>query len=354
MATLEIPPQTPLGYDCLSLGEVMLRLDPGLQRTRRADSFKVWEGGGEYNVIQGLSSCYGHKSAVLTALVDNEIGQLIAGMIRRSGVDTQYIQWCDFDGIGASARNGLYFMERGFGERGAKAVMDRGHTAISQMRADDIDWNAFFTQIKPRWFHTGGVMAGLSELSPQVVIKAMQAAREAGAIVSYDLNYRESLWCNRGGREAAAKCDAQILPFVDVLFGLDKLVAPVSDIDTQVFAQSLEAMQQRYPNLKHLVSTMRIVHDASVNDWGGISLVDGVIAKGKAHYKLPILDRVGGGDAFAAGYIHALLTGQSQQQCIELAVAHGALVMSTVGDNSILDKREVYAFAQGGDASAAR
>jgi len=354
MTSLNIAQATSERSDCLTLGEVMLRLDPGLERTRRSDNFKVWEGGGEYNVVQGLSSCYGHSTGVITALVDNEVGQLIASLIRRSGVDSRWIQWRDFDGIGRSARNGLYFMERGFGERGAKAVMDRGHTAISQLSAQDIDWQGLFAQAKPRWFHTGGVMAGLSECSPEVVKAAMRAAREVGAIVSYDLNYRESLWCQRGGREAAALCDAQILPYVDVLFGVDKLIAPVTDLNIPVFADSLRQMQQRFPNLKQLVSTMRIVHDASVNDWSGLSLVDGVITTGRAHHKLPILDRVGGGDAFAAGYIHGQLSAQSLQRSIDLAVAHGALVMSTTGDNSVLDKTEVYAYAQGADASASR
>ena len=354
MSALNITAATQHSRDCLTLGEVMLRLDPGLERTRRTDSFKVWEGGGEYNVVQGLSSCYGHRSGIVTALVDNEVGQLIASLIRRSGVETRWIQWREFDGIGRTARNGLYFMERGFGVRGAAAVMDRGHTAISQLQAGDIDWRALFAEAKPRWFHVGGVMAGLSEDSPDLVIAAMQAAREFGAVVSYDLNYRDSLWRERGGREAASNCDKRLLPLVDVLFGLDKLSEPVDSLNVEVFSDSLKQMQQRFPNLKQLVSTMRIVHDASHNDWSGLCLVEGEIARGKAHFKLPILDRVGGGDAFAAGYIHGMLTGQSPQQSIELAVAHGALVMSTTGDNSVLAKEEVYAYARGADASARR
>ncbi|NQZ31569.1 MAG: sugar kinase [Oceanospirillaceae bacterium] len=354
MASLNLAKKTADNFDCLTLGEVMLRLDPGLERTRRTDNFKVWEGGGEYNVVQGLSSSYNHSTGVITALVDNEVGQLIASLIRRSGVDTRWIQWREFDGIGHTARNGLYFMERGFGERGAKAVMDRGHTAIAQLRAEDIDWRALFANAKPRWFHVGGVMAGLSEHSPAVVAAAMQAAREVGAVVSYDLNYRDSLWRERGGRAAAASCDAQLLPLVDVLFGIDKLTQSVNSLDVEVFSASLKVMQQRFPNLKQIVSTMRIVHDASHNDWSGLCLVDGKITQGKVHLKLPILDRVGGGDAFAAGYIHAMLTGQSPQQAIDLAVSHGALVMSTTGDNSAVAKEEIYAYAQGADASAIR
>mgnify|MGYP000231363155 FL=1 len=354
MSLLMVPAATAQSCDCLALGEVMLRLDPGFNRTRRADSFKVWEGGGEYNVVQGLSSCFEHNTGIITALVDNEVGQLIASMIRRSGVDSHWIHWENFDGLGQKARNGLYFMERGFGERGAKAVMDRGHTAISQLTETDIDWRALFVEAKPRWFHVGGVMAGLSEQSPAVVAAAMHAAREAGAIVSYDLNYRESLWSARGGRAGAAACDEQLLPLADVLFGVDQLAKRVDSLDIEVFSEALGAMQQRYPNLKHLVTTMRIVCDASHNDWGGLCLAQGEISIAKAHYKLPIFDRVGGGDAFAAGYIHGMLSGKSQQQSIDIAVAHGALVMSTAGDNSMLSKEEVFAYAAGEDASARR
>lgn len=354
MSLLTVPAAAPHAYDCLALGEVMLRLDPGADRIRRSDSFKVWEGGGEYNVVQGLSRCFEHKTGIITALADNDVGHLIAGLIQRAGVDSRWIRWQPHDGVGQQVRNGLYFMERGFGERGAKAVMDRGHTAISQLRPEDIDWTALFAEARPRWFHVGGVMAGLSEQSPKVVAAAMQAARQQGAVVSYDLNYRESLWRSRGGRAAASACDATLIPLADVLFGVDRLSRPVDTLDTEVFAEALLRMQQRFPNLKQVVTTMRVVHNASHNDWGGLSLADGEIVAARPRLQLPIYDRVGGGDAFAAGFIHGMLAGEPQQQCLELAVAHGALVMSTPGDNSMASRDEVLAYTAGGDASASR
>lgn len=340
--------------DCLALGEVMLRFDPGIQRIRKTNSFEVYEGGGEYNVVQGLNNCFGLNTSILTALVDNEIGQLIASMIARSGVDNRYIQWHSFDGIGREMRNGLYFMERGYGVRGAKAVMDRGHTAIAQLQVTDIDWTALLTEIKPRWFHVGGIMAGLSEHSPQVVKAAMLAAREVGAVVSFDMNYRESLWSKKGGRQAAARVDEQLIVHADVLFGVDKLAKAVNSLEVDVFSQALIDMSKRYPNLKSIVTTMRVIKDASRNLWSGVCWHQGQIIQANSEYDLAILDRVGGGDAFAAGFIYGMLEALGAQKAIDLATAHGALVMSTPGDNSMSSLEEVMALAQGGDASANR
>lgn len=340
--------------DCLALGEVMLRFDPGVQRINKANNFDVHVGGGEYNVVQGLSSCFGLNTAILTSLVDNEVGQLIASMIASSGVDRRWINWQDFDGIGQQARNGIYFMERGFGVRGANAVMDRGHSALSKLQVSDIDWQKIFQQIQPRWFHVGGVMAGLSEQSPDVVEAAMLAAKAVGAIVSYDLNYRHSLWANRGGKEAAAVIDSRLIKHADVLFGVNNLKGNIQSLDVDVFSQALLETKQRYPNLKSIVTTMRIVKDASQNLWGGVCLHDGVISAGSHQHDLAIFDRVGGGDAFAAGYIYGMLQGLSAQQSIDMAIAHGALVMSTAGDNSSASLKEVLSLAAGGDASAKR
>lgn len=340
--------------DCMALGEVMLRLDPGVDRIRKTEQFRVWEGGGEYNVIQGLSSCFGHKAGMITALVDNEIGHLIASLIQRAGVRTDWIEWKEHDGIGQSVRNGLYFMERGFGERGAKAVMDRGHTPISQMKVTDIDWDALFEKAKPRWFHVGGVMAALSETSPDVVVAAMIAAKKQGATVSYDLNYRASLWKDRGGREAANECNTRLIQYADVLFGIESLPRPIDRLDKDAFSEALYSMKARFPNVQLFVTTMRIVKDASHNDWGGLCLYNDEIYASRDYNSLPIFDRVGGGDAFAAGLISGLLNGESMQTSIDLATAHGALVMSTAGDNSMSSKEEVYAYASGGGAAANR
>ncbi|TBR42501.1 sugar kinase [Marinomonas agarivorans] len=340
--------------DCLALGEVMLRLDPQEDRIRRTNLFRVWEGGGEYNVVQGLSQCFRQRTGIITALVDNEVGALIEGLIQRAGVSSQWIKWIAHDGVGQQARNGLYFMEKGFGERGAKAVMDRGHTAIAQLQVADIDWDKLFTAAKPRWFHVGGVMAALGEHSPAVVEAAMLAAKKQGAVISYDLNYRASLWSSKGGKEAAIACNERLIAHADVLFGIERLPRTIETLDADVFIEALQDMQARFPNLQCLVTTMRIVKNASSNDWGGVCLAQGQAFVAPSKPNLPIYDRVGGGDAFAAGFIHGMLAEEGWQKSIELAVAHGALVMSTPGDNSMATKDEVYAYAAGNDASANR
>lgn len=340
--------------DAMALGEVMLRLDPGENRICRADQFRTWEGGGEYNVIQALSNCFGHRTAMLTSLVDNEVGKLLSGLIQRSGVSTNWIRWLPHDGIGRAARNGLYFLERGFGERGARAVMDRANTAIAQLQPQDLDWDAIFAEAQPRWFHVGGVMAGLSTQSPAVVKTAIKAARNRGAVVSYDLNYRASLWQERGGKAAAIACNNELLPWVDVVFGVESLPHAVEDLDEAVFAQALENLQAQFPNIRLAATTMRIVRDASHNDWSGMCLAEGQIHTSRHRLKVPILDRVGGGDAFAAGLIHGVLTDTPLPQALEWAAAHGALVMSTPGDNSTFGKEDVYAYAEGADARVSR
>ncbi|TGG93416.1 sugar kinase [Natronospirillum operosum] len=354
ISSLPVPPASPDRLDCVALGEVMLRLDPGEHRIRQARTFDVWEGGGEYNVVQALSSCFGHGTAILTSLVDNEIGRLLEGLIRRSGVATDWIRWVPHDGMGQAARNGLYFMERGFGARGATAVMDRAHTAIAQLSPEDLDWSGIFSQARPRWFHVGGVMAGLSEKSPEVVKAAMIAAQEQGAIVSYDLNYRASLWAKRGGKKAALACNEELLEFADVVFGVHSLPHPVDHLDKEAFSAALQDMLSRYPNIKLAATNMRIIKDASHNDWSGMCLANGEFYAAKPYNGLPVLDRVGGGDAFAAGLIHGLLSNMGLQTAIELAAAHGALVMSTPGDNSFFSAAEVLAYAKGGEAAANR
>lgn len=353
-SALTVPPSSATRLDCLALGEVMLRLDPGEGRIRRTETFRVWEGGGEYNVIQALTQCFGHSTAILTSLVDNEVGQLIAGLIRRSGVSTDWIQWRPHDGLGRDSRNGLYFLERGFGERGALAVMDRANTAIAQLRAEDLDWAALFDRVRPRWFHVGGVMTGLSEHSPALVDAVMRAARASGAVVSYDLNYRASLWQQRGGKAAAEACNTNLLALADVVFGVESLPRPVDHLDEAVFTEALADLQTRFPNIKLAASTMRVVRDASHNDWSGLCRMDGQVYAARHRPNLPILDRVGGGDAFAAGLIHGLLDDQPLSQAIEYAAAHGALVMTTPGDNSSFSEADVRAYADGGDAAVKR
>src|SRR5690554_4731081 len=194
MAKLNIKPADQCKYDLVSLGEVMLRLDPGEGRVRTARSFQVWEGGGEYNVARGMRRCFGLRTAVVTAFADNDIGRLIEDFVFQGGVDTSWIKWVPYDGVGRQVRNGLNFTERGFGIRGAVGIPDRGNTAASQMKPGDIDWDHLFGKEGVRWFHTGGIFAALSESTAALTEEAVEAAQRHGVIVSYDLNYRPSLW----------------------------------------------------------------------------------------------------------------------------------------------------------------
>jgi len=216
---LALRPADECRYDAVSLGEIMLRLDPGELRIRTARAFEAWEGGGEYNVVRGLHRVFGLRTAAVTALVDNEIGHLIEQFILAGGVDTSLIRWVDFDGVGRTVRNGLNFTERGFGVRGAVGVSDRGHTAASQLRPGDIDWDHLFGEVGVRWLHTGGIFAALSESTAQTVIEAVTAAKRHGTVVSYDLNYRPSLWKAIGGQERAQQVNREIASSIDVMIG---------------------------------------------------------------------------------------------------------------------------------------
>ncbi len=340
--------------DLLALGEVMLRFDPGPTRIAEAESFKVWEGGGEYNVARGLSRCFGLRTAVVTALVDNAVGGLIKNRIAAGGVDTGLIRWLPDDGIGQARRNGIYFLERGFGLRPALGVSDRGHSAVSQLQAGDIDWQRIFAENTVRWFHTGGIMAGLSPTSPATIIEAMTAARQHGATVSYDLNYRASLWQRFGGKKKAEEINRSILPHVDVVFGVEELDAAPTDLDPQPFKRAIAKTAGEFPGLISIATTMRIVKTATCNDWGGLLWHKGRFYEGMRFPSLEILDRVGGGDAFAAGIIHGLLAGLSPQKAIDYGVAHGALTMTTPGDNSMFTLAELDRFLAGRDAAVVR
>ncbi len=340
--------------DCLALGEVMLRFDPGPTRIAEAESFKVWEGCGEYNVARGLSRCFGRRTSVVTALVDNPIGQLVKNRIAAGGVDTGLIRWLPDDGIGDARRNGVYFLERGFGLRPALGVSDRGHSAISQLRSGDINWNQIFSERQIRWFHTGGIMAGLSPLSPAVIIEAITAARQHGATISYDLNYRPSLWQRFGGKKKAEEVNRSILPHVDVLFGVEGLSSVPTDLDPEPFRLAMERTAVEYPNLTTIATTMRVVHTASCNQWSGLLWHQDTFYQGPRFPNLDILDRVGGGDAFAAGVIHGLLADLNPQKSIDYGVVHGALTMTTPGDNSMCTLAELDRFLESRDAGVVR
>lgn len=354
-------------WDAVSLGEVMLRLDPGESRVRTARRFEAWEGGGEYNVVRGLHRVFGLRSTVLTALVDNEVGHLVESLIEGGGVAASHIRWVEDDGVGRTVRNGLNFTERGYGVRAAKGVSDRGHTAIAQTSADDFDLTRVFDDEGVRWLHTGGIYAALSEVSAQAVIDVCQRARAAGTIVSYDLNYRPSLWKSIGGQAKAQEVNRAVAPYVDVMIGNEEdfsaaLGFQVAGVDEGLTQLPVDAFQQMvgevadaYSNLQVIATTLRGVQTASVNDWSAIawSRAEGFVQAAQRD-ELWIFDRVGGGDSFASGLIYGLLSGEDLQTCVEYGAAHGALAMTTPGDTSMATLAEVKKLAAGGSARVDR
>jgi 2-dehydro-3-deoxygluconokinase len=360
MADLSIRPTSECRFDAVSLGEVMLRLDPGEGRIRTARSFQAWEGGGEYNVARGLRRAFGQRTAVVTALADNEIGHLVEDLILTGGVDTSFIQWVPYDGIGRGVRNGINFTERGFGVRGAVGVSDRGNTAVSQMKPGDVDWDLLFGELGVRWLHTGGIFAALSE-SAATVIEAVTAAKKYGTVVSYDLNYRPSLWKAIGGQAKAQEVNREIAKHIDVMIGNEEdftasLGFEVEGVDENLstlavdkFAAMITKAAAAYPNFHVIATTMRTVRTASIHDWGAIAWSPATgLVQATHRERLEILDRVGGGDSFASGLIYGLLTGEPLQTAVQYGAAHGALAMTTPGDTTMATKAEVLKLAAGG------
>lgn len=366
MAALNIRPKDSCKYDLVSLGEVMLRLDPGEGRVRTARSFRAWEGGGEYNVARGLRRCFGLNTAVVTAFADNDVGRLIEDFILQGGVDTAYVKWAPYDGVGRKVRNGLNFTERGFGIRGAVGIPDRGNTAASQMKPGDVDWDELFGKQGVRWFHTGGIYAALSESAAELVEEAVRAARKHGTIVSYDLNYRPSLWKAIGGQATAREVNRRIAKNVDVMIGneedftaclgfeVEGVDENISTIEVDAFKKMIERAVEEFPNFKATATTLRTVKSATINDWGAICWADGRFYEATHRENLEILDRVGGGDSFASGLIYGFLSDGDPQKAVEYGAAHGALAMTTPGDTSMASKSEVEKLMSGGGARVVR
>ena len=350
----------------MSLGEVMLRLDPGEGRVRTARSFQVWEGGGEYNVARGLCRCFGMDTCVVTALADNPVGRLVQDLIYQGGVDQSHIKWVKYDGVGRSVRNGLNFTERGFGVRAALGCSDRGHTAVSQLKAGDVNWEKIFGGEGARWFHTGGIFCALSETTPQVAREAMAAAKKHGTIVSYDLNYRESLWKGIGGRARARQVNRDLAPLVDVILGneedftaalgfeVEGLDEQHSKLDVENFRKMIERAVHEFPNFKVVATTLRNAKSATINDWGAVCFCDGEFYQAPTRENLEIFDRVGGGDSFASGLIYGFLNDKGPQWSVECGAAHGALAMTTPGDTTMATMAEVLKVMKGGTARVAR
>ena len=361
MIDLAIKPTAECRFDAVSLGEVMLRLDPGDGRIHTSRTFQAWEGGGEYNVARGLRRCFGLRTAIVTALADNAIGRLVEDLILQGGVDVSHVRWVPYDGVGRAVRNGLNFTERGFGQRGALGCSDRGHTAASQMEPADVDWAALFGGEGVRWLHTGGVFAALSASTPRVAQAAMEEARRCGTRISYDLNYRESLWRAVGGRDRARDVNRALMPFVDVLFGNEEDLSSAlgfavegvgdryHDLSPDAFRRTIAAVVAEFPNIAAVVTTLRTARSASVNGWGAIGWVRGEFFE-VPQRDVEIFDRVGGGDSFASGFLYGILSQKDVQFSLECGVAHGALAMSTPGDTSMATLPEVLRAMSGAGA----
>ena len=363
---LQIRTRTECKWDLVALGEVMLRLDPGSGRIHTTRGFRAWEGGGEYNVARGLKRCFGLDAAVVTAFADNAVGRLIQDLIYQGGVDQSLVKWVPYDGVGRAVRNGLNFTERGFGLRAALGCSDRGHTAASQLKPGDFDWDQIFGRAGARWFHTGGIFAALSGSTPDVAREAMQAARRHGTVVSYDLNYRESLWKAIGGKQRAREVNRELAGYVDVMLGneedftaalgftIEGLDENLSGLDPENFRRMIDRVVAEYPGLKVVATTLRNARTATVNDWGAVCYCEGRMHSARTRENLEIYDRVGGGDSFASGLIYGFLAGHDPQWAVECGAAHGALAMTTPGDTSMATLAEVEKVMRGASARVER
>jgi 2-dehydro-3-deoxygluconokinase len=363
---LEIRTRDEAKWDLVSLGEIMLRLDPSEGRIHTARTFRVWEGGGEYNVARGLARCFRMRTAVVTAFADNPIGRLLEDLVFQGGVDQSHVRWMEYDGVGRAVRNGLNFTERGFGVRAALGCSDRGNSAASKLRPGDVDWDEIFGREGARWFHTGGIFAALSETTPLVAREAMDAAKRHGVVVSYDLNYRASLWQSVGGPARAREVNRELASRVDVMIGneedfsaalgyeVEGLDDDHTNLDTQSFGRMIARAVAEFPNFAVVATTLRRARTATTNDWGAICYHEGKLYHAPTRENLEILDRVGGGDSFASGLVYGFLTGRGAQWAVECGAAHGALAMTTPGDTSAATFAEVERVMKGASARVTR
>lgn len=366
MSELVIRPANQCRWALASFGEVMLRFDPADRPVRASRCFEVFEGGGEYNVARALSMVFDLCTTHITAIVDNDLGVLLNSLMHTGGVDTSYAKWVPFDGIGINARNGLYFADRGFGVRAAKSTYDRGHSAFSQIKSGDIAWPLIFKEDGVRWFHTGAICAALGLQMGEVIEQAMAFARQSGSVISYDLNFRKSLWDTQGSEARAVAVNRAIVPHVDVLIGNEaefqsSLGYPVEGLDPNLtaldpanFKKMIERVLADFPNLKLVATTLRGVKTASRNDWGAVMWYDGQFYEALDWPDLEIFDRVGGGDSFVSGLTYGFLAGEDPETALRLGAAHGALAMTTPGDTSMAAAEEVYRVARGGSARMQR
>ena len=366
MSVLNLRSASECKYDVLSLGEVMIRLDPGEERIHTTRHFRAWEGGGEYNVARGLKRCFGKRAALATAIADNPVGRLLEDMIFQGGVEMEYVNWVPFDGIGRKVRVGLNFTERGFGVRAAVGCSDRGHSAAAQIKKGDFDWEKIFGRDGVRWLHTGGIFAGLSDTTPDAVIEAMTVAKKYGTIISYDLNYRASLWKDIGGQDKARQVNRELAKLVDVMIGneedfsaslgfeVEGLDEHCSKLDPRNFKKMIQEAVRTFPNFAAVATTLRNAKTASLNDWGAILYYDGAFYEADLRENLEIFDRVGGGDSFASGLIYGLMEQTGPQAAVNYGAAHGAMAMTTPGDTTTASLKEVERVMKGGGARISR
>ncbi|HVD93041.1 MAG TPA: sugar kinase [Vicinamibacterales bacterium] len=356
---LEIPSTGAL--DFLALGALIHRLDPGVVPFRKASSCAVHVSGGEFNCTANLADCFGLRTAIATAMVQYPIGELIAGQVRAMGV-TPFYKTFAHDGVRGPNMAAVY-SDRGFGVRGPVVFYNRSNEAAAQLKPGDFDWNGIFGA-GVRWFHSGGIFAALSETTAELIVEAMQTAKAKGAVVSFDLNYREKLWKAAGGGQRAVAILARIVEHVDVLVGNEEdlqkglgmagpQVAATSKLDPSAFFGMMERVASRFPNLKIVATTLREVHSTNRHAWGAVAWVGGETYVSPT-CELDVFDRVGGGDGFASGFFYGLLTGESPLDAVRLGWAHGALLTTFPGDTTMASLEQVRAFASGASARIQR
>ena len=358
---LNIPPLREGGLDFLSLGALIHRLDPGLVPFRKAHTCTIHVSGGEFNTAANLSDCFGLRTGIATAMVDYPIGDLIAERVRGMGVRPFYKR---FTHDGARGPNmATVYSDRGYGVRGPMVFYNRANEAAAQLKPGDFDWTAIFGA-GVRWFHSGGIFAALSETTSALIIEAMEAARAHGAIVSFDLNYREKLWAVSGGAERAPAVLGRIASLVDVLVGNEEDlqkglgitgpdVTARSTLDPSVFVGMIDNVVAKYPRIKVVATTLREVHSTNRHTWGSVAWINGTAYESPC-CELDVHDRVGGGDGFAAGVFYGLMTGESPADAVRLGWAHGALLTTFPGDTTMATLEQVRAFARGGSARIQR
>jgi 2-dehydro-3-deoxygluconokinase len=358
-STINVPAGGAL--DFLALGALIHRLDPGAIPFRKATSCAIHVSGGEFNTAANLADCFGMRTGIASAMVEYPIGDLIARQVRAMGV-TPYYKTFKHDGAWGPNMAAVY-SDRGYGVRGPIVFYNRSNEAAARLKPGDFDWGAIFGD-GVRWMHSGGIFASLSETTSELIIEAMQAARQRGAMVSFDLNYREKLWGASGGPKRAVAVLGRIVEHVDVLVGNEEdlqkglgiagpEVAAKSKLDPSAFFAMIERVRERYPRIKAVATTLREVHSSSRHTWGAVAWVDGRTYVAPT-CDLDVYDRVGGGDGFASGFIYGFLTGETAEESVRLGWAHGALLATFPGDTTMATVEQVRAFAKGGSARIER